>query len=76
MKSSVQKVQHAEGVTLQSHLMDNPCWQVCVPIDPEKADEFDPVDGVPTVSQLLSQLADQSQPVADAQVGARLHAGP
>lgn len=52
------------------------CWQVCVPIDPEKADDFDPVDGVPTVSQLLSQLADQSQSITDAQVSDTLHACP
>ena len=30
--------------------------QVCVPINPEEADSFDPVDGVPTVSQLLTEL--------------------
>lgn len=42
--------------------------QVCVPIDPELADEFDPVDGVPTVSQLLSELADPGNAVLDAQV--------
>ena len=30
-----------------------------MPINPDNADKFDPVDGVPTVSQLLTQL-DQS----------------
>ncbi|KAL3139750.1 hypothetical protein ABBQ38_004054 [Trebouxia sp. C0009 RCD-2024] len=34
--------------------------EVCVPINPEHAEEFDPVDGVPTVSQLLKEL-DQSE---------------
>lgn len=33
--------------------------QVCVPINPDNAEEFDPVHGVPTVSQLLMEL-DQS----------------
>ena len=32
------------------------CTQVCVPIHPEHAEEFDPVNGVPTVSQLLKEL--------------------
>lgn len=31
-----------------------------MPINPEHAEEFDPVDGVPTVSQLLKEL-DQSE---------------
>ena len=30
-----------------------------MPINPDNADKFDPVDGVPTVSQLLTEL-DQS----------------
>lgn len=30
--------------------------QVCVPINPDNAEEFDPVHGVPTVSQLLMEL--------------------
>lgn len=42
--------------------------QVCVPIDPELADSFDPVDGVPTVSQLLGELADPAHAAIDAQV--------
>lgn len=42
--------------------------QVCVPIDPESADSFDPVDGVPTVSQLLGELADPSHAATDPQV--------
>lgn len=33
--------------------------QVCVPINPDNAEDFDPVHGVPTVSQLLMEL-DQS----------------
>lgn len=33
--------------------------QVCVPINPDHAEAFDPVHGVPTVSQLLMEL-DQS----------------
>ncbi len=44
--------------------------QVCVPIDPENAENFDPVDGVPTVSQLLTDLdqSDVQQSTADMQV--------
>ena len=44
--------------------------QVCVPIDPENAENFDPVDGVPTVSQLLTDLdqSDIKQSTADMQV--------
>ncbi|KAL3154366.1 hypothetical protein ABBQ32_013844 [Trebouxia sp. C0010 RCD-2024] len=34
--------------------------KVCVPINPQHAEEFDPVHGVPTVSQLLKEL-DQSE---------------
>ncbi len=46
------------------------CMQVCVPIDPENAENFDPVDGVPTVSQLLTDLdqSDIKQSTADMQV--------
>jgi len=41
-----------------------------VPIDPENAENFDPVDGVPTVSQLLTDLdqSDVKQSTADMQV--------
>ena len=39
-----------------------------MPIDPEYADEFDPVDGVPTVSQLLGELAEPGLAAADVQV--------
>ena len=44
--------------------------QVCVPIDPENAENFDPMDGVPTVSQLLTDLdqSDVKQSTADMQV--------
>ncbi len=44
--------------------------QVCVPIDPENAENFDPVDGVSTVSQLLTDLdqSDDKQSAADMQV--------
>ena len=39
-----------------------------MPIDPQYADDFDPVNGVPTVSQLLAELAEAGLPAADAQV--------
>ena len=44
--------------------------QVCVPISPENAENFDPVGGVPTVSQLLTDLdqSDIKQSTADMQV--------
>ena len=44
--------------------------QVCVPINPDKAENFDPVDGVPTVSQLLRDLDqnDLTAPATDIQV--------
>ncbi|KAA6424440.1 MAG: DNA primase small subunit-like [Trebouxia sp. A1-2] len=43
--------------------------KVCVPIDPENAENFDPMDGVPTVSQLLTDLdqSDVKQSTADMQ---------
>ena len=41
---------------LQSDSQVMTSLQVCVPINPEEADSFDPVDGVPTVSQLLTEL--------------------
>eukprot|EP00198_Chlamydomonas_reinhardtii_P011616 XP_001700953.1 primase subunit of DNA polymerase alpha [Chlamydomonas reinhardtii] len=31
--------------------------KVCVPLDPNTVDDFDPVDGVPTVTSLLGELA-------------------
>ena len=55
-------------VPLLTQIEKSAAVQVCVPIDPELADEFDPVDGVPTVSQLLSELADPGHAVVDAQV--------
>lgn len=33
--------------------------KVCVPIDPEAAWDFDPEEGVPTVQQLVKELAEQ-----------------
>ncbi len=31
--------------------------KVCVPLDPKAVDNFDPVDGVPTVTSLLGELS-------------------
>lgn len=41
-----------------------------MPINPDNAEEFDPVDGVPTVSQLLMELdqSDLNTASADLQV--------
>lgn len=46
------------------------CVQVCVPINPDNAEHFDPVDGVPTVAQLLTDLdqSDVNQSTANMQV--------
>ena len=44
--------------------------QVCVPINPENAEHFDPVDGVPTVSQLLRDLDESNLDAAAAEMQA------
>ena len=53
--------------------MRSPKWylylQVCVPIDPETAEHFDPVDGVPTVAELLTELDKQALAAQSALVG-------
>ena len=43
--------------------------QVCVPIDPETAEQFDPVDGVPMVAELLTELDKQALAAQSALVG-------
>ena len=43
--------------------------QVCVPIDPETAEQFDPVDGVPTVAELLTELDKQALAAQSVLVG-------
>ena len=47
--------------------------KVCVPIDPEAAWDFDP-DNVPTVQQLVQELAEQQQQAAagDGAAGAKV----
>ena len=40
-----------------------------MPIDPETAEQFDPVDGVPTVAELLTELDKQALAAQTALVG-------
>ena len=77
----VQQQQPPSGTDAMSHLikpslagcMRSPKWylylQVCVPIDPETAEQFDPVDGVPTVAELLTELDKQALAAQSALVG-------
>lgn len=43
--------------------------KVCVPLDPNTVDDFDPVDGVPTVTSLLGELAAAKEAAEGGKVG-------
>jgi DNA primase small subunit len=71
----------AEVSKHRNHLLKAPfcvhpkTGRVCVPVDPERIDEFDP-EKVPTVGQLLSELDNLGKADVEEGDAAEHHSGP